>query len=77
VLNESDKDQAIVYFNELQLREIQLNLVFQSASTECNIIEKMTLKTTLLKKIFSLETLQLNIYHQMLDDSLPPTFMIY
>ncbi|KAL4439053.1 hypothetical protein ABPG74_008828 [Tetrahymena malaccensis] len=62
ILNELPFDQMVVYYNELQVREINVNIIF--LNDFCEQQNSFQLSSQLGQKIFSLESLTLNITSQ-------------
>lgn len=57
--DEADKKSALIYYNELQLREIDVIITIYSAT--CKEMQQSSIESELLSKIKSLEVYRLTI----------------
>ncbi|KAL4496573.1 hypothetical protein ABPG72_015934 [Tetrahymena utriculariae] len=68
VLDEKNYNLALVALNEISLKQLDLELIFSSEISQCQVLGPLKIKSNLLQQIKSLEILHLNITYEQLDN---------
>ncbi|EAR96634.2 hypothetical protein TTHERM_00491020 (macronuclear) [Tetrahymena thermophila SB210] len=77
ILGENNPNLALVALNEISLKQLDLQLIFSSDQSQCQLLKPLQIKSNLLQKMQSLDVLHLNITYEQVNNKQFQFLQIY